>query len=231
MSVYVLIHGSYQGGWIWKPTADELRKSGHIVYAPTLDGCAERADAIRPGITIATQAKEVSDFLFYEDLRNVNLVCTSTGGLVTCKIAEHSRDRISHIYFVDALAPQPGEMVRDIVNRDPSSPQITTELTRGPSKEELEDKLFKDLDPGLKKWATERVTMHPIEASDAPGELDNFWNQEWKSTVIRCTLSSNPSKEHQSRTSKALNADWYELEAGHYPMLSHPKELSSLITN
>tara|TARA_Y100001934_G_C12378189_1_gene790534 strand:+ start:3026 stop:3616 length:591 start_codon:yes stop_codon:yes gene_type:complete len=196
-----------------------------------LDGCAERADAIRPGITIATQAKEVSDFLFYEDLRNVNLVCTSTGGLVTCKIAEHSRDRISHIYFVDALAPQPGEMVRDIVNRDPSSPQITTELTRGPSKEELEDKLFKDLDPGLKKWATERVTMHPIEASDAPGELDNFWNQEWKSTVIRCTLSGNPSKEHQSRTSKALNADWYELEAGHYPMLSHPKELSSLITN
>tara|TARA_Y100001960_G_scaffold129094_1_gene137483 strand:- start:2752 stop:3342 length:591 start_codon:yes stop_codon:yes gene_type:complete len=196
-----------------------------------LDGCAERADAIRPGITIATQAKEVSDFLFYEDLRNVNLVCTSTGGLVTCKIAEHSRNRISHIYFVDALAPQPGEMVRDIVNRDPSSPQITTELTRGPSKEELEDKLFKDLDPGLKKWATERVTMHPIEASDAPGELDNFWNQEWKSTVIRCTLSGNPSKEHQSRTSKALNADWYELEAGHYPMLSHPKELSSLITN
>tara|TARA_B100000686_G_scaffold46561_1_gene49604 strand:+ start:273 stop:863 length:591 start_codon:yes stop_codon:yes gene_type:complete len=196
-----------------------------------LDGCAERADAIRPGITIATQAKEVSDFLFYEDLRNVNLVCTSTGGLVTCKIAEHSRNRISHIYFVDALAPQPGEMVRDIVNRDPSSPQITTELTRGPSKEELEDKLFKDLDPGLKKWATERVTMHPIEASDAPGELDNFWNQEWKSTVIRCTLSGNPSKEHQSRTSKALNADWYELEAGHYPMLSHPKELSFLITN
>ena len=137
MSIYVLIHGSYQGGWIWKPTADELRKSGHIVYAPTLDGCGERAEAIRPGISIATQAKEVSDFLFYEDLRNVILVCTSTGGLVTCKVAEHSRDRISHIYFVDALAPQPGERVRDIVNRDPSSPQITTELTRGPSKEEL----------------------------------------------------------------------------------------------
>ena len=231
MSIYVLIHGSYQGGWIWKPTADELRKSGHTVYAPTLDGCGERAEAIRPGISIATQAKEVSDFLFYEDLRNVILVCTSTGGLVTCKVAEHSRDRISHIYFVDALAPQPGEMVRDIVNRDPSSPQITTKLTRGPSKEELEDRLFKDLDPSLKKWATERVTMHPIEASDAPGELDNFWNQEWKATVIRCTLSGNPSREHQSRTAKALNADWYELEAGHYPMLSHPKELSSLVTN
>ena len=230
MSIYVLIHGSYQGGWIWKPTADELRKSEHIVYAPTLDGCGERSDTIRPGISIAKQGKEISDFLFYEDLNNVILVCTSTGGLVACKVAELSRNRISHIYFVDALAPQPGEKVRDIVNRDPASPQITTDLTRGPSKDELENRLFKDLEPNLKKWAIERVTMHPIEASDAPGELDAFWNQKWKATVIRCTLSGNPSKEHQSRTAQTLNADWYELDAGHYPMLSHPEELSALLT-
>ena len=71
--------------------------------------------------------------------------------------------------------------------------------------------------------------MHPIEATDAPGELDNFWSQDWNATVIRCTLSSNPSREHQKRTADKLNAAWHELEAGHYPMLSHPKELSQLL--
>ena len=70
MSIYVLVHGSYQGGWIWKPTAQRLRDAGHTVYTPTLDGCGERSSQIRPGITIATQAREVADLMFYEDLRD-----------------------------------------------------------------------------------------------------------------------------------------------------------------
>ena len=228
MSTYVLIHGSYQGGWIWKPTAEELVKKGHTVYAPTLDGCGERSISIRPGITIKSQAEEISGFIKYQDLTDLILVATSTGGLVTCKVAELSRSRVREVIFVDALAPQPGERVQDIVVRDPSYPQEITELTRGPSAAELEERLFQDLEPDLKRCALERVTMHPIGATDAPGELDDFWNQAWTATVIRCTLSSNPSKEHQQRTAQKLNAKWYELEAGHYPMLSHPRQLSEL---
>ena len=229
MSTYVLIHGSYQGGWIWKPTVEKLAEKGHTVYSPTLDGCGERAKFIRPGITITTQAEEISGFLHYQDLTDVVLVGTSTGGLVTCKTAELSRDRIQHIIFVDALAPQPGEKVADIVVRDPSSPVSLTELHPGPSKIEMEERLFQDLGPDLKKWAMDRVTMHPIEATDAPGELDGFWSQKWDATVIRCTLSANPSRNHQYRTAQKLEAEWHELEAGHYPMLSHPKELSQLL--
>jgi len=39
---FVLIHGAYQGGWIWKFVSERLRAKGHNVLAPTLDGCAER---------------------------------------------------------------------------------------------------------------------------------------------------------------------------------------------
>src|SRR5436190_1080952 len=67
MATYVLIHGAYQGGWIWKPVATQLRAAGHQVYAPTLDGCAERRHAIRPGITVTTHAEEIAQLLFYED--------------------------------------------------------------------------------------------------------------------------------------------------------------------
>ena len=84
MSTYVLVHGSFQGGWIWKPTAEVLRKAGHTVYAPTLDGCGERHHLIRPGITIAAQAREVADMMFYEDLSDVVLVATSTGAVSWC---------------------------------------------------------------------------------------------------------------------------------------------------
>ena len=230
MSIYVLVHGSYQGGWIWKPTAQRLRDAGHVVYTPTLDGCGERSSQVRPGITITTQAREFADLMFYEDLRDVVLVATSTGGLVICKIAELARERISRLVFVDALAPQPGERVTDIVQRSPDAPPVVmTELTRGPSREEAENRLFADLEPELKSWTLERYTMHPIGASDAPGELDAFWAQSWQATVICCSRSVNPSEAHQRRTSDKLDAEWHELDAGHYPMLSHPEELAKLL--
>ena len=64
MTTFVLIHGSYQGGWIWQPVGDSLRAAGHTVYAPTLDGCAERAGLLRSGITVESQAAEVAQLLF-----------------------------------------------------------------------------------------------------------------------------------------------------------------------
>ena len=114
MSTYVLIHGSYQGGWIWKPTAEELAKKGHTVYAPTLDGCGERSISIRPGITIKSQAEEIAGLIHYQDLTDLILVATSTGGLDTCKVAELSRRRVREVNIVVALAPHTGERVPEL---------------------------------------------------------------------------------------------------------------------
>jgi hypothetical protein len=36
MSKLVLVHGSYQGGWVWQRVATRFRDAGHTVYAPTL---------------------------------------------------------------------------------------------------------------------------------------------------------------------------------------------------
>ena len=47
MATFVLVHGAYQGGWIWKPVATRLRAAGHVAYAPTLDGCAEKQHQVR----------------------------------------------------------------------------------------------------------------------------------------------------------------------------------------
>jgi pimeloyl-ACP methyl ester carboxylesterase len=115
MATYVLLHGAYQGGWIWQPVATRLRAAGHTVYALTLDGCGERAHLLRPGITVGTQAQEIAQLLFYEDLQDVVLVGTSSGGMVLCKAAELARERLARLVFVDALALLPGEQVGSIV--------------------------------------------------------------------------------------------------------------------
>ena len=173
MATYVLIHGAYQGGWIWKPVATRLRAAGHTVFAPTLDGCGERRYSVRRGITVGTHAREVAQLLFHEDLTDVVLVGTSSGGMVIVKTAELARDRIGRLVFVDALALLPGERVDAIVKRP--APNETTDITTFPTPADRESRVFRDLDPPLRAWALARITPHPVAALEAPMEPTLFW--------------------------------------------------------
>jgi pimeloyl-ACP methyl ester carboxylesterase len=226
MATFVLIHGSYQGGWIWKPVATRLRAMGHEVYAPTLDGCAERASQVRAGIDTESQADEVAQLLFYEDLDNVVLVGTSSGGMVVCRVAELIPDRIGRLVFVDALALFNGETIRDIVTRSTAQ---ASGLTAGPSREDAANRLFADLDPAMREHALERYTQHPIAIYNQGVTLDKFWSMSWEASVIWCKRAPNPGEAHQRRTAEKLQAPFFELDTGHYPMLSEPAELTTML--
>lgn len=226
MATIVLVHGAYQGGWIWTRVAPVLRAAGHTVFAPSLDGCAERKHALRPGITTETHAAEIADLLFYEDLRDVVLVGTSSGGMVTCRAAERARDRIGRVVLADALSLMHGERISDFVKRTGA---VTTDLTTGPSPEDARGRMFASLDPATLDWALERYTPHPIAAMQEPVQFDSFWDQKWNATVIWCKRSVNPPAAHQRRAADKLGARWFELDTGHYPMLTEPQELARLI--
>ncbi len=226
MATIVLVHGAYQGGWIWTRVAPLLRAAGHIVFAPTLDGCAERKHALRPGITTETHGAEIADLLFYEDLHDVVLVGTSSGGMVTCRAAEQARDRIGRVVQADALSLLPGERIGEIVNR---TARVTTALTTGPSPEDARNRMFASLDPATLEWALARYTPHPIAAMEEAVKLDRFWDQTWNATVIWCKRSANPPVAHQRRAAEKLAARWFELDTGHYPMLTEPEALARLI--
>jgi pimeloyl-ACP methyl ester carboxylesterase len=226
MATYVLVHGAYQGGWIWKPVVERLHAAGHVVHAPTLDGCAERRHALRPGITVSTHAEEIAQLMFYEDLREVVLVGTSSGGMVISRAAEQAADRIDRLVFVDALALLPGERIADIVSRPAP---MKTEVATGPTPQDAEGRMFSDLDPTTRAWALARYTLHPIAAMDAPMQLKDFWQRAWRATVIRCRRAANPPEAHQRRTAERLKAPYLEMDTGHYPMLSQPDELTRLL--
>ncbi len=226
MTTYVLLHGAYQGGWIWQHVAERLEGAGHRVLRPTLDGCAELGGNVRPDITTETHAADVARLLFYEDVTDITLVGTSSGGMVLCRTAELARDRIGRISFVDALALRNGEKVPDFVQRPRS---VTTDLTTGPSAEDAATRLYSELEPELRQWTVDRTGKHPVGPLDLPVTLDSFWEQQWDAQVVYCIKSTNPPEAHQRRTAETLNASWHELDTGHYPMLSTPDELTAIL--
>ncbi len=226
MATFLLIHGAYQGGWIWSPVTARLREAGHDVYAQSLDGCAERSAQVRPGISTETHADEIVELMRYEDLNDVVLVGTSSGGMVLARVAELARERIQRVVFADALALVSGEMIRDIVSGAAIDASV---VATGPAQGSMLETLSASMDPELAQWAADRFGQHPAAVFNQPVELESFWDQSWDATVIWCRQAPNPGEAHQRRCAEKLGARWHELDTGHYPMLSTPDELTQLI--
>jgi pimeloyl-ACP methyl ester carboxylesterase len=226
MTDFVLLHGAYQGGWIWGPVAQRLRAAGHRVYAPSLDGCGERRSQLRAGIDTESHGEEIADLLHYEDLHDVVLVGTSSGGMVLAAAAERARARIGRVVFADALALFNGEKIRDIVTRPAA---INNEHAIGPTREDALGRMFAGMDRKLAEWAADRITLHPVKVFTQPVKLPSFWEQSWNASVIYCPQAQNPGEAHQRRCAEKLKARWYTIDTGHYPMLSEPEALTRII--
>ncbi len=227
MTDFVLIHGAYQGAWIWKFVAERLRASGHNVIAPTLDGCAERAAHLRPGVTTETQGEEIAKLLYFHDLKDAVLVGTSSGGMVMACAAEQARERVARVVFADALALLDGERILDIVKSPTTT--VDTPVARGPSRQVAYERLLADLGPGLRAWAADRMTVHPAAVYNQPVKLKSFWDQKWDADVLYCSRAPNPGEAHIRRAADKLKARWHVIDTGHYPMLSTPDALARII--
>jgi pimeloyl-ACP methyl ester carboxylesterase len=226
MAPIVLVHGAYQGGWIWQAVAARLRAAGHAVYAPSLDGCGERRSQLRAGIHTESHGAEIAELLFYEDLRGVVLAGTSSGGMVIAAAAERARERIARLVFVDALALLDGERIGDVVRVPPT---VDSGHALAPTREDALGRMFAGIDRPLAEWAADRLTPHPVGVFVRPVRLPAFWQQGWDATVIHCTRAQNPGAAHLRRCAERLHARWHSLDTGHYPMLTEPDALVSLI--
>ena len=123
MKPVVLVHGMYFGGWCWRKVAAPLREAGHLVHAPSLTGCGDRAHLSRPGITIETLGQDIANLLRFEDLREVTLVATSTGGMAVARAAE--------------LEPDPAEASPELAPSGRSETEYRLAVRWGPKLEKV----------------------------------------------------------------------------------------------
>ena len=109
-ATYVLVHGTWHGGWVWRDVADRLIAQGHRVFTPTCTGCGERLHLTGPEVGLETHISDIVNVIEYEELSNVILVGHSFSGITITGVADRLRDRIERIVFFDALVPRPGRM-------------------------------------------------------------------------------------------------------------------------
>ena len=106
---YVLVHGAYGGGWIWRDVAEGLRKQGHQVFTPTQTGLGERSHLMSRQITVDTHIEDVANVIETNELKDVILVGHSYGGIAVTGVADRMPERIRHIVYLDALIAENGD--------------------------------------------------------------------------------------------------------------------------
>ena len=107
---FVLVHGSWCGGWVWRAVRELLEAQGHRVFTPTLSGLADRSHLLGPGINLMTHINDVANLVHWEGLDDIVLVGHSYGGLVISGVADRiGAQSIHSIVYLDAFYLADGE--------------------------------------------------------------------------------------------------------------------------
>lgn len=110
MATFVLVHGAWQGGWVWGRVATDLRARGHQVFTPTLTGLGERRHLLRPDVGLPTHQRDVQMLLQFEGLTRAVMVGHGYGAIVVRLLLGTERG-ISRAAFIDPWPVGPGATV------------------------------------------------------------------------------------------------------------------------
>jgi pimeloyl-ACP methyl ester carboxylesterase len=228
---FVLCHGAYSGGWIWRYVADRLRARGHVVFTPTYTGLGERSHLMSGLITLDTHITDVVNVIKWERLENVVLVGHSYGGWVVSGVVERTLPKIASFVLVDAFLPQSGQRGLDL--NSPGSRKAVLEATergevsRAPEYSRNDSPM---MSPENFAWIKAMGTPQPIGVSLHPLTLTGARDKVAKKTFIRARGFTNPVLEAGFQKCVA-DPSWktYEVPCGHSVAVEMPDRLTEIL--
>ncbi len=238
MAHFVLVHGAWHGAWCWRDVTEALIRAGHRAHAVTLTGVGERAHLLNPEITLQTHIQDVVSAIECEEMQDVVLAVHSYAGMVGTGVADRIPERLSHLVYVDAVVPKPGEAwsgthsratQESRLNAAAASPQFTFPPP-GAS-------LF-GLDGEQADWVNRRQTPHPgkpytealMFSIDRVAALPRTFV-----SCVRPTLATIDAIRPRVTDPRFWAGKWLpgsrviEMDTGHDPMVSDPQGLTQVL--
>jgi pimeloyl-ACP methyl ester carboxylesterase len=229
VSVFVLVHGAWHGGWVWQRVAPLLRAAGHEVHTPTLTGVSDRAHLLNPSVGLGTHVQDVVALLEAFDLTDVVLVGHSYAGQVVTGVADRVPERLRLRVYLDAFVGDDGEAAIDLL---PST-------VAGHYRESVAGPGFGWLipvrpltvlgvtDEGDLRWLGARLTPHPWLTYTEPLRLRNNGDVV-PAVFVECVDWMRVFHTHAER---AAARGWavHEVMTGHEAMVTAPEKLADVL--
>jgi pimeloyl-ACP methyl ester carboxylesterase len=229
MTIFVLVHGGWHGGWCWREVAARLRVRGHEVHAPTLTGLGDRAhlrDPLGDRLGLTTHVDDVAALLETDDLRDVVLVGHSYAGLVIEGVAGRVPERIGLLVHLDSFVPGDRTSLFDLLS--PERRAFYEDRTAAGAVTPPPVAALGITDPVLAGMVEARLTRQPLRTFT---EAATAAAPDVARRYVHCT--EGPLAANFARFAAAAREDpgwgYDELACGHDAMLVAPDELAALL--
>ncbi|MBT3703669.1 MAG: alpha/beta hydrolase [Alphaproteobacteria bacterium] len=231
MSIFVLVHGAYHGGWCWRDTATVLLAQGHTVYCPSLTGLGDRVHLASPEVGLQTHINDIANLIQWNDLQDVILVGHSYGGLVIGGVADALADKIRALVFVDALLPEDGRSAMDYQTAERAEYlRARAHKHDGWRLPPISAVVYGVDDPEKAQWVDGKCVAHPLATFEDAQKLTGAWQQVASLSYIRCTQSGLDYMDRFSEHAAAA-PNWriHYIPTGHDCMVTEPDHLAALL--
>ncbi len=235
VKTFVLAHGTWHGGWVWRDVRNQLEDLGHRVFTPTLTGCGERIHLTNPDIGLETHVQDLVNVFDYEQLHDVVLVGHSFTGLAITGVADRRKDKIKRLIFFDALVPRPGRLSG--VPRDPDTNDFpdwwherTKKFVDGYQMNLWEDYPVDMLVPSHMARHVARlkalITTHPAKTWTDELVLNNGGWEGLPRAFIHCVGQEyRMSSERMVAAARSPGWDFVEMDIPRNGMMTHPEDV------
>jgi pimeloyl-ACP methyl ester carboxylesterase len=230
MATFLLVHGSWHGGWCWQHLTPLLAAAGHRVLAPTLTGCGPNVHMVAKGVNLETHIKDIENLMFYDDLEDVILVGHSYAGMIIGSAAMRAPGRVRALVYLDAYVIPPGKKGFDLWSPERLAVAKAAMARGNMFRDPFEPELLGITDPVMAAWTKARLTPHPLATYDQVIEDDSVANAALPKSYIFC--SNGPTSTIFASTVDHVRAqgwDTHELPTGHNAMMLEPRKLADIL--
>jgi pimeloyl-ACP methyl ester carboxylesterase len=226
---FVLVHGTWHGGWCWRRVADMLEKKGHKVYAPSLTGMAERSHLLTKDVNLTTHVNDVVNLIKWEDLQDIVLVGHSSAGFVITQAAEQIGPAVASIVYLDAFVPQAGDNLISLANPGPRK-ALEDAVARGDLVAKPVPAAAFNVNEKDRAWVDAKCTPHPLAAVVEKVTAAEARERIARKTYIRAMGFMSPVFD-QTLAKMKTTPGWktYDVPSGHDVMVDMPERLAEIL--
>jgi pimeloyl-ACP methyl ester carboxylesterase len=225
---FVLVHGAYSGGWVWRRVADLLTAKGHKVYTPTLTGLGDRCHLMSGQITLDTHVADIVNLIKWEGLEDIVLVAHSYGGWPVSAVPEHVPGAIASIVFLDAFFPENGQKGLDL-NSERSRKDVLAavekgEVSRSPAPSESSTMSEKD-----RAWMVSKATPQPIGVGLTPIRLTGARERIAKKAYVRTAYANSTFDAAYAKLGADASWRMFRVASGHSLQVEIPERTAEIL--
>lgn len=224
MATFVMVHGSWHGGWCWKRVVPFLTMKGHDVHTPTLSGCGEHAHTATPQLDLEAHIEDIRAYLFMNDLEDVILVGHSYAGMVITGVLDRIAQRIARLVYFDAFVPRDGDTLAALAGAPPAVANSSADWrVAPPTAAQLGATMEID-----SSWLAPRLTASPAGPAHTPLRLRTDAFVRKPKSYILCLEGSGRFRTFGDQA-RAAGWDYHELDAGHDAMITKPRATADVM--